>query len=204
MIQQDTSTRLKEMISDQAEVAVTNYFSDNAMLAYESETSISALDDRAVMAYDACKESIKKFMSKILLADMLANDLSYAECTLILPDGECKINMGVDFDSHKVSAETGDQEVVRTKIGSFDMFTWQMLCDIKKEKNPVKIFYKHIEEYLHFMMLKLSWTEEDLSRKTMNEDLLYEYHIQEPVQIHHLINLYYGITRFCNEGCKEV
>lgn len=204
MIQQDTVTKLRDMIIDQTEVAVANYFSDNAMLAYESETSISALDDRAVMAYDACKESIKKFMSKILLADMLANDINYAECTLILPDGECNINIGVDCDSHKVSAESDDQEVVRTKIGSFDLFTWQMLCDIKKEQNPVKIFYEHIENNLEFIMNKLNWSKSDLSQKTINADLMDEYHIQEPIKTHHLINLYYGVSEFCNEVYKGV
>lgn len=203
MEEKDVVTKLRDIITEQAEVAVANYFADNAMLAYEDNEAVSVLNDRAVMAYKACKQNIEIFMGKILMADMLANDLNYAECTLIMPDGELIINVGIDYDCDMLPAKSKPQEVVRTKIGSFDEFTWQMLCDIKKEHNPVKICFEHIEEYLHFIMMKLGFSEKDLSKKTINAELMDEYHIQEPIQIHHLINLYYGVSGFCNEGFKE-
>lgn len=86
------------------------------------------------------------------MADMLANNLGFAECVLFLPDGDMTINVGVKCNVE--CSNSVEQELVRTKIGIFDTFTWQMLCDIKRERNPVKICFEHIEEYLHFMLCK--------------------------------------------------
>ena len=140
-------------------------------------------------------------MSNILMADMMANNLDSAECVLFLPDGDMTINVGVNCEAECINSV--EQELVRTKIGIFDTFTWQMLCDIKRERNPVKICFEHIEEYLHFMLCKLDWQEKDLIKGTITKELLDEYHIQEPVPIHNLINMYWGISRFCNDG-KEL
>ena len=140
-------------------------------------------------------------MSNILMADMMANNLGYAECVLFLPDGDMTINVGVNCEAECINSV--EQELVRTKIGIFDTFTWQMLCDIKRERNPVKVCFEHVEEYLHFMLCKLDWREKDLIKGTITKELLDEYHIQEPVSIHNLINMYWGIGRFCNDG-KEL
>ena len=198
----DNLAILQKIITEQASTAVSNYFADNAMLAYEDEESVAVLNNRAVQAYSACKEEMREFMSKILLADMLVNNLSSAECCLILPDGELSIKVGATVNAEAL-ANTAEPKTVTTKLGIFDEFTWQMLCSIKKEHNPVKICYGHIEEYLHFMICKLDWREADLIKGTLTEDLLEEYHIQESVPIHTMINLYLGIGRFCNDG-KEL
>ncbi len=198
----DNLAILQKIITEQASTAVSNYFADNAMLAYEDEESVAVLNNRAVQAYSACKEEMREFMSKILLADMLVNNLSSAECCLILPDGELSIKVGATVNAEAL-ANTAEPKTVTTKLGIFDEFTWQMLCSIKKEHNPVKICYGHIEEYLHFMLCKLDWREADLIKGTLTEDLLEEYHIQESVPIHTMINLYLGIGRFCNDG-KEL
>ena len=195
----DNLAILQKIITEQASTAVSNYFADNAMLAYEDEESVAVLNNRAVQAYSACKEEMREFMSKILLADMLVNNLSSAECCLILPDGELSIKVGATVNAEAL-ANTAEPKTVTTKLGIFDEFTWQMLCSIKKEHNPVKICYGHIEEYLHFMLCKLDWREADLIKGTLTEDLLEEYHIQESVPIHTMINLYLGIGRFCNDG----
>ena len=198
----DNLAILQKIITEQASTAVSNYFADNAMLAYEDEESVAVLNNRAVQAYSACKEEMREFMSKILLADMLVNNLSSAECCLILPDGELSIKVGATVNAEAL-ANTAEPKTVTTKLGIFDELTWQMLCSIKKEHNPVKICYGHIEEYLHFMLCKLDWREADLIKGTLTEDLLEEYHIQESVPIHTMINLYLGIGRFCNDG-KEL
>ena len=198
----DNLAILQKIITEQASTAVSNYFADNAMLAYEDEESVAVLNNRAVQAYSACKEEMREFMSKILLADMLVNNLSSAECCLILPDGELSIKVGATVNAEAL-ANTAEPKTVTTKLGIFDEFTWQMLCSIKKEHNPVKICYGHIEEYLHFMLCKLDWREAGLIKGTLTEDLLEEYHIQESVPIHTMINLYLGIGRFCNDG-KEL
>lgn len=195
----DNLAILQKIITEQASTAVSNYFADNAMLAYEDEESVAVLNNRAVQAYSACKEEMREFMSKILLADMLVNNLSSAECCLILPDGELSIKVGATVNAEAL-ANTAEPKTVTTKLGIFDEFTWQMLCSIKKEHNPVKICYGHIEEYLHFMLCKLDWREKDLIKGTITKELLDEYHIQEPVPIHTMINLYLGIGRFCNDG----
>lgn len=195
----DNLAILQKIITEQASTAVSNYFADNAMLAYEDEESVAVLNNRAVQAYSACKEEMREFMSKILLADMLVNNLSSAECCLILPDGELSIKVGATVNAEAL-ANTAEPKTVTTKLGIFDEFTWQMLCSIKKEHNPVKICYGHIEEYLHFMLCKLDWREADLIKGTLTEDLLEEYHIQESIPIHSMINLYWGIGKFCNDG----
>ena len=190
--------KLREVIIEKSSVAISNYFADNAMLAYEDDAPVPTLDNRAIEAYKGCKQELCRFMSNILMADMLANNLGYAECVLFLPDGDMTINVGVKCDVE--CSNSVEQELVRTKIGIFDTFTWQMLCDIKRERNPVKICFEHIEEYLHFMLCKLDWREKDLIKGTITKELLDEYHIQEPVPIHNLINMYCGIGRFCNDG----
>ena len=198
----DNLAILQKIITEQASTAVSNYFADNAMLAYEDEESVAVLNNRAVQAYSACKEEMREFMSKILLADMLVNNLSSAECCLILPDGELSIKVGATVNAEAL-ANTAEPKTVTTKLGIFDEFTWQMLCSIKKEHNPVKICYGHIEEYLHFMLCKLDWREADLIKGTLTEDLLEEYHIQESIPIHSMINLYWGMGDFCKDG-KEL
>ena len=193
--------KLREVIIEKSSVAISNYFADNAMLAYEDDAPVPTLDNRAIEAYKGCKQELCRFMSNILMADMMANNLDSAECVLFLPDGDMTINVGVKCDVE--CSNSVEQELVRTKIGIFDTFTWQMLCDIKRERNPVKICFEHIEEYLHFMLCKLDWREKDLIKGTITKELLDEYHIQEPVPIHNLINMYWGIGRFCNDG-KEL
>ena len=190
--------KLREVIIEKSSVAISNYFADNAMLAYEDDAPVPTLDNRAIEAYKGCKQELCRFMSNILLADMLANNLGYAECVLFLPDGDMTINVGVNCEAECINSV--EQELVRTKIGIFDTFTWQMLCDIKRERNPVKVCFEHVEEYLHFMLCKLDWQEKDLIKGTITKELLDEYHIQEPVPIHNLINMYWGISRFCNDG----
>ena len=193
--------KLREVIIEKSSVAISNYFADNAMLAYEDDAPVPTLDNRAIEAYKGCKQELCRFMSNILMADMLANNLGFAECVLFLPDGDMTINVGVKCDVE--CSNSVEQELVRTKIGIFDTFTWQMLCDIKRERNPVKVCFEHVEEYLHFMLCKLDWQEKDLIKGTITKELLDEYHIQEPVPIHNLINMYWGIGRFCNDG-KEL
>ena len=193
--------KLREVIIEKSSVAISNYFADNAMLAYEDDAPVPTLDNRAIEAYKGCKQELCRFMSNILMADMMANNLGYAECVLFLPDGDMTINVGVKCDVE--CSNSVEQELVRTKIGIFDTFTWQMLCDIKRERNPVKVCFEHVEEYLHFMLCKLDWQEKDLIKGTITKELLDEYHIQEPVPIHNLINMYWGIGRFCNDG-KEL
>lgn len=193
--------KLREVIIEKSSVAISNYFADNAMLAYEDDAPVPTLDNRAIEAYKGCKQELCRFMSNILLADMLANNLGYAECVLFLPDGDMTINVGVNCEAECINSV--EQELVRTKIGIFDTFTWQMLCDIKRERNPVKVCFEHVEEYLHFMLCKLDWQEKDLIKGTITKELLAEYYIQEPVPIHNLINMYWGIGRFCNDG-KEL
>lgn len=197
MVSEELTRKLREIITEQASTAVSNYFADNAMLAYEDDAPVPTLDNRAIEAYKGCKQELCRFMSNILMADMLANNLGYAECVLFLPDGDMTINVGVKCD---VGSNSVEQELVRTKIGIFDTYTWQMLCDIKKEHNPIKICFEHVVEYLHFMLCKLDWREKDLIKGTITKELLDEYHIQEPVPIHTMINLYLGIGRFCNDG----
>lgn len=197
MISEDL--KLREVITEQSSVAVSNYFADNAMLAYEDEEPVEVLNKRAVTAYSACKEEMQQFLSKILLADMLINNLSTAECRLILPDGELSIKVGATVNAEAI-ANTAEPKTITTKLGVFDEFTWQMLCDIKKEHNPVKICFGHIEEYLHFMLCKLDWREADLIKGIISDELLEEYHIQETIPIHSMINLYWGIGKFCNDG----
>lgn len=199
MISEDLIRKLREVITEQSSVAVSNYFADNAMLAYEDEEPVAVLNTRATQAYSACKEEMQEFLSKILLADMLINNLSTAECRLILPDGELSIKVAATVNAEAL-ANTAEPKTITTKLGVFDEFTWQMLCSIKKEHNPVKICYGHIEEYLHFMLCKLNWREADLIKGTITEDLLDEYHIQESIHIHSMINLYWGIGKFCNDG----
>lgn len=201
MVSEELTRKLREIITEQSSVAISNYFADNAMLAYEDDAHVPTLDNRAIEAYKGCKQELGRFMSNILMADMLANNIGYAECVLFLPDGDMTINVGVKCDVE--CSNSVEQELVRTKIGIFDTFTWQMLCDIKRERNPVKICFEHIEEYLHFMLCKLDWREKDLIKGTITKELLDEYHIQEPVPIHNLINMYWGISRFCNDG-KEL
>lgn len=191
--------KLREGIIEKSSVAVSNYFADNAMLAYEDEEPVEVLNKRAVTAYSACKEEMQQFLSKILLADMLINNLSTAECRLILPDGELSIKVGATVNAEAI-ANTAEPKTITTKLGVFDEFTWQMLCSIKKEHNPVKICYGHIEEYLHFMLCKLDWREADLIKGIISDELLEEYHIQETIPIHSMINLYWGIGKFCNDG----
>ena len=193
--------KLREVIIEKSSVAISNYFADNAMLAYEDDAPVPTLDNRAIEAYKGCKQELCRFMSNILMADMMANNLGYAECVLFLPDGDMTINVGVNCEAECINSV--EQELVRTKIGIFDTFTWQMLCDIKRERNPVKVCFEHVEEYLHFMLCKLDWQEKDLIKGTITKELLDEYHIQEPVPIHNLINMYWGIGRFCNDG-KEL
>lgn len=200
MISEDL--KLREVITEQSSVAVSNYFADNAMLAYEDEEPVEVLNKRAVTAYSACKEEMQQFLSKILLADMLINNLSTAECRLILPDGELSIKVGATVNAEAI-ANTAEPKTITTKLGVFDEFTWQMLCDIKKEHNPVKICFGHIEEYLHFMLCKLDWREADLIKGIISDELLEEYHIQESLPIHSMINLYWGMGDFCNDG-KEL
>ena len=151
--------------------------------------------------YKGCKQELCRFMSNILMADMVANNLDSAECVLFLPDGGITIRVGVKCDVK--SGNYADEEAIKTKIGVFRPFTWQMLCDIKKEHNPVKICFGHIGEYLHFMLCKLGWTDEDLAKNTITSEVLDAYHIQEPVSIHDSIMMYMGIDRFCNDG-KEL
>ena len=201
MVLEELTRKLREIITEQSSVAISNYFADNAMLAYEDDAPVPTLDNRAIEAYKGCKQELCRFMSNILMADMLANNLGYAECVLFLPDGDMTINVGVKCDVE--CSNSVEQELVRTKIGIFDTFTWQMLCDIKRERNPVKICFEHIEEYLHFMLCKLGWTDEDLAKNTITSEVLDAYHIQEPVSIHDSIMMYMGIDRFCNEG-KEL
>ena len=203
MVSEELTRKLREIITEQASTAVSNYFADNAMLAYEDDAPVPTLDNRAIEAYKGCKQELCRFMSNILMADMLANNLGYAECVLFLPDGDMTINVGVKCDCDVECSISVEQELVRTKIGIFDTFTWQMLCDIKRERNPVKVCFEHVEEYLHFMLCKLDWREKDLIKGTITKELLDEYHIQEPVPIHNLINMYWGIGRFCNDG-KEL
>lgn len=202
MISEDLIRKIREVITEQSSVAVSNYFADNAMLAYEDEEPVEVLNKRAVTAYSACKEEMQQFLSKILLADMLINNLSTAECRLILPDGELSIKVGATVNAEAI-ANTAEPKTITTKLGVFDEFTWQMLCDIKKEHNPVKICFGHIEEYLHFMLCKLGWTDEDLAKNTITSEVLDAYHIQESVSIHDSIMMYMGIGRFCNDG-KEL
>lgn len=190
--------KLREVIIEKSSVAISNYFADNAMLAYEDDAPVPTLDNRAIEAYKGCKQELCRFMSNILMADMLANNLGYAECVLFLPDGDMTINVGLNCDVE--CSNSVEQELVRTKIGIFDTYTWQMLCDIKKEHNPIKICFEHVVEYLHFMLCKLDWREKDLIKGTITKELLAEYYIQEPVPIHNLINMYWGIGRFCNDG----
>ena len=190
--------KLREVIIEKSSVAISNYFADNAMLAYEDDAPVPTLDNRAIEAYKGCKQELCRFMSNILMADMLANNIGYAECVIFLPDGDMTINVGVNCEAECINSV--EQELVRTKIGIFDTFTWQMLCDIKRERNPVKVCFEHVEEYLHFMLCKLDWREKDLIKGTITKELLDEYHIQEPVPIHNLINMYCGIGRFCNDG----
>ena len=199
MVSEELTRKLREIITEQASTAVSNYFADNAMLAYEDDAPVPTLDNRAIEAYKGCKQELCRFMSNILMADMLANNLGYAECVLFLPDGELSIKVAASVNAEAL-ANTAEPKTVTTKLGIFDEFTWQMLCSIKKEHNPVKICYGHIEEYLHFMLCKLDWRESDLIKGTLTEDLLEEYHIQESVPIHTMINLYLGIGKFCNDG----
>lgn len=199
MVSEELTRKLREIITEQASTAVSNYFADNAMLAYEDDAPVPTLDNRAIEAYKGCKQELCRFMSNILMADMLANNLGYAECVLFLPDGELSIKVAASVNAEAL-ANTAEPKTVTTKLGIFDEFTWQMLCNIKKEHNPVKICYGHIEEYLHFMLCKLDWRESDLIKGTLTEDLLEEYHIQESVPIHTMINLYLGIGKFCNDG----
>lgn len=201
MVSEDLTRKLREIITEQSSTAVSNYFADNAMLAYEDDVAVPALNDRAVEAYKGCKQELCRFMSDILMADMLANHLGYAECVLFLPDGDMTVSAGVKCDSG--CSSLAEQELVRTKIGIFDTFTWQMLCDIGRERNPVKICFGHVEESLHFLLCKLDWREKDLVKGTVTKELLDEYHIQEPVPVHNLINMYWGIGTFCNDG-KEL
>lgn len=198
MVSEDLIRKIREVITEQSSVAVSNYFADNAMLAYEDEEPVEVLNKRAVTAYSACKEEMQQFLSKILLADMLINNLSIAECRLILPDGELSIKVGATVNAEAI-ANTAEPKTITTKLGVFDEFTWQMLCDIKKEHNPVKICFGHIEEYLHFMLCKLDWREADLIKGIISDELLEEYHIQESIPIHSMINLYWGMGDFCNE-----
>lgn len=194
--------KLREGIIEKSSVAVSNYFADNAMLAYEDEEPVEVLNKRAVTAYSACKEEMQQFLSKILLADMLINNLSTAECRLILPDGELSIKVGATVNAEAI-ANTAEPKTITTKLGVFDEFTWQMLCDIKKEHNPVKVCFGHIEECLHFMLCKLDWREADLIKGIISDELLEEYHIQESIPIHSMINLYWGMGDFCKDG-KEL
>lgn len=177
MVSEDLTRKLREVITEQASTAVSNYFADNAMLAYEDDAPVPTLDNRAIEAYKGCKQELCRFMSNILMADMLANNLGYAECVLFLPDGDMTINVGVKCDCDVECSISVEQELVRTKIGTFDAFTWQMLCDIKRERNPVKVCFEHVEEYLHFMLCKLDWREKDLIKGTITKELLDEYHI---------------------------
>ena len=172
MVSEELTRKLREIITEQASTAVSNYFADNAMLAYEDDAPVPTLDNRAIEAYKGCKQELCRFMSNILMADMLANKLGYAECVLFLPNGDMTINVGVKCDVE--CSNSVEQELVRTKIGIFDTFTWQMLCDIKRERNPVKICFEHIEEYIHFMLCKLDWREKDLIKGTITKELLDE------------------------------
>lgn len=188
---------LKDIVIEKTSVAVSNYFADNAMLAYEDDEPIETLDKRAISAYEGCKQEVCSFLTFILAADMLANELPYAECTVHMPDGDMPVSIGAESPSDSVGKA---QEVVKTKLGIFDEFTWQMLCDIKKEQNPLKICFTHIEEYLRFLLHKLDWREIDLCAEVITKALLEEHHIQEPVPIHELINLHLGVGKFCNDG----
>lgn len=201
MVSEELTRKLREIITEQSSVAISNYFADNAMLAYEDDAPVPTLDNRAIEAYKGCKQELCRFMSNILMADMMVNNLDSAECVLFLPDGGITIRVGVKCDVK--SGNYADEEAIKTKIGVFRPFTWQMLCDIKKEHNPVKICFGHIEEYLHFMLCKLGWTDEDLAKNTITSEVLDAYHIQEPVSIHDSIMMYMGIGKFCNDG-KEL
>lgn len=188
---------LQGIVIDKSSVAVSNFFADNAMLAYEDNESIEALNKRAISAYEGCKEEVCSFLTYILSADMLANELKYVDCVVYMPDGDMHVSVGVESPMPSVCQS---QELVKTQLGVFDQFTWQMLSSIKREQNPLKICFAHIAEYLFFLMCKLNWRDSDLSKQMVTAELLDEYHIQETVPIHNSINLYRGISIFCNDG----
>ena len=75
MVSEELTRKLREIITEQSSVAISNYFADNAMLAYEDDAPVPTLDNRAIEAYKGCKQELCRFMSNILMADMLANNL---------------------------------------------------------------------------------------------------------------------------------
>ena len=75
MVSEDLTRKLREVITEQSSVAISNCFADNAMLAYEDDAPVPTLDNRAIEAYKGCKQELCRFMSNILMADMLANNL---------------------------------------------------------------------------------------------------------------------------------
>lgn len=197
-------TRLKELMLEQialqTDAAIPKYFADNALLSYESNEKEPVLETRSLMAYQAAIQTMEKFISHILMMDMAANDLRYAEAVLYLPDGDLNLSVGVQSSNMGSYLKENRQELVRTKIGIFDEFTWDMICSINAESNPVKIFYRHLSDNLHFIMVKLGLYSVDLSKTAISRELLEKYHIQESVEIHCMINLLDGVASLFDDN----
>ena len=67
----------------------------------------------------------------------------------------------------------------------------------------MKILFYMLKANLDWITLSLNIAEHLPSKcikGTITKELLAEYYIQEPVPIHNLINMYWGIGRFCNDG----
>lgn len=200
MIDKKLIPELKNIIIAQTDTAIPKYFADNALLAYEDEKIDSTLTKRTLDAYVGTVQVIEKFMTQILLADMWVNNLSSAECVIHLPDKELKISVGIKGNFEEGWIKSNKQEIVKTRFGIFDEFTWQMLNNIEKDKNPLKLFFENVEENLIFIKTKLELYGVDLTQCSINRELLEEYHIQQPVEVHNLMNLYLGVSDFCNDN----
>ena len=200
MIDKKLVSELKDIIVAQTDTAIPKFFANNALLAYEDEKIDATLTKRTVDAYVGVVQVIEKFMTQILLADMWVNNLCSAECVVHLPDKELKITVGINGNLEDERLKTNKQELVNTRLGIFDEFTWQMVNSIERDKNPLKLFFKHVEENLIFIKTKLELYGVDLTKCSINRELLEECHIQQPVEIHSLMNLYLGVSDFCNDN----
>lgn len=192
---------LRDLLIAQTETAVPLFFADNALLAYEGEAPEPVIDKRTKMSYEGTKKVMVQFLRNILLMDIMVNDVSSAECVLYLPDGAMKVS--VDSNCSVSEEKMNNQEIITSQMGKFDEFTWMMLSSIGYEKNPCKIFFKSLEESLHFILLKCGYTEEVLAKNMITSELMNKFHIQEPIQIHQMIHLYYGVSAYCGSDWRD-
>ena len=197
LLKEEYCKQLQQVLEKNTDIAVANYFAENALMAYEDDTAVSTLDERAKLAYDGMKKCITKFISDILMMNIMVNGVSCAAGIVYLPEGDLKISAGVNVSAKSCEAKPNQQELIRTKMGYFDAFTWKMICDIEYKNNPLKIFFKHMDSNIKFILNKTGITEADLADAVIAADMMEQYHIQEPVELHRMIPLYHGVSQFC-------